>query len=115
MNALTCFLPDADSWTFQVGGLYKDGGGVESVRRKSIKAVLRQPGRDGDLVLSFIGGCRMEKARKPISTNVHFRVQRNDLIQSDKYQANLILLTVSDLPHFRANVRNATLQMETPQ
>lgn len=61
---LTCFLPDADPWTLQVGGLHKDGGGVESVGRKSVKAVLRQPGGDGDLMLSSAGGCRTEKTRK---------------------------------------------------
>lgn len=74
MKALTCSLTDADSWTLQVGGLYEDGGGVRSIRRKSIKAVLRQPSGDGDLMLSSAGGCRTEKTRKLMSTSVHFRV-----------------------------------------
>lgn len=57
LPALTCSLLGADSRTLQVGGLNEDGGGVQSVGRKSIKAVLRQPGGDGDLMLSFTGGC----------------------------------------------------------
>lgn len=115
MEALTCFLPDADSWTLQVGGLDEDGGGVQSFRRKSIKAVLRQPGGDGDLMLSSTGGCRTEKTRNRMSISVHFRVRKSDFIQSDKYQSKSDLLTVSDLPHFRANTRNPILQMDPLQ
>lgn len=54
---LTCLLLDADSWSLQVGGLDEDGGGVQSFRRESIEAVLRQASRDGDLMLSFTGSC----------------------------------------------------------
>lgn len=45
----------------QVGGLNEDGGGVQSVGGESVEAVLRNTGRDGDLMLSFAGGCRAER------------------------------------------------------
>lgn len=61
LTILTCSLLGTDSWTLQVGGLDEDGGGVQSVRRKSVKAVLRQTGRDGDLMLSFTGGCKRKE------------------------------------------------------
>lgn len=58
---LTCRLIGADSWTFQIRGLDKDGGGVQSIRRKSGEAVLRYTGGDGDLMLTFTGGCRRRR------------------------------------------------------
>lgn len=45
----------------QVGGLNEDGSGVQSVGGESVEAVLRNAGGDGDLVLSFAGGCRAER------------------------------------------------------
>lgn len=47
--------------TLQVGGLNEDGSGVQSVGGESVEAVLRNAGGDGDLVLSFAGGCRAER------------------------------------------------------
>lgn len=50
--------------TLQVGGLKEDGGGVQSVGGESVEAVLRNTGGDGDLMLSFAGGCRAERNRE---------------------------------------------------
>lgn len=67
-ETLTCSLLDADSRTLQVRGLNEDGGVVESIGGKSVEAVLRQTGGDGDLMLPFTGGCRRRKTRR---TNSH--------------------------------------------
>lgn len=55
-DLLTRPLSGADSWSLQVRRLNEDCGSVQGIRRKSVKAVLRQPGGNGDLMLSFTGG-----------------------------------------------------------
>lgn len=60
--------------TLQVGGLDEDGGGVQSVGGESVEAVLRNAGGDGDLVLSFAGGCRPRGTKRTAL-----------LIRKDKY------------------------------
>lgn len=110
MQALTCLLPDADPWTLQVGGLYKDGGGVQCIRRKAFKAVLRQPGRDGDLMLSFAGGCRTEKTRKPISISAPSESEEMTSSSQTSIKANLILNLAALLtPAANVNKRRSKL------
>lgn len=53
MAALTSPLIGADSGTFQIWSLNKNSGGVESIRGETLKAVLRQAGGNGRLLLSF--------------------------------------------------------------
>lgn len=67
----------------QVGGLNEDGSGVQSVGGESVEAVLRDAGGDGDLVLSFAGGCRAE------------RNQENRIIDSATQQTERQILSVT--------------------